>query len=184
MSDSCSPIDNRNFLSPNQFKFTLKRAPKAAFFSNSGNIPSLTLGVANQPNYLKAIKQPGDMIDFQDFSFKFMVDEDMTNYTEIQNWIRGLGFPYSLQQIYDLQKERPELKTNITNQLNIFSDGTLFILSSNNKLNIQVRFYDMWPYDLTSLLFDATSGDSQYFTAEVKMKYTYYDIRNAMGELI
>ena len=147
MSDSCSPIENRNFLSPNQFKFTIKRAPKAAFFSNSGNIPSLTLGVANQPNYLKTIKQPGDMIEFQDFSFKFMVDEDMTNYAEIQNWIRGLGFPYSLQQIYKLQEERPELKTNITNQLNIFSDGTLFILSSNNKLNLQVRFYDMWPYD-------------------------------------
>ena len=184
MSDSCSPIDNRNFLSPNQFKFILQRAPKAAFFSNGGNIPSLTLGVANQPNYLKTIKQPGDMIEFQDFSFKFMVDEDMTNYSEIQNWIRGLGFPYSLKQIYDLQQERPELKTNITKQLNIFSDGTLFILSSNNKLNLQVRFYDMWPYDLTSLLFDSTSSDSQYFTAEVKMKYTYYDIRNAKGELI
>jgi len=184
MSDSCSPIENRNFLSPNQFRFNLKRAPKATFFSNSGNIPSLTLGVANQPNYLKTIKQPGDMIEFQDFSFRFMVDEDMTNYAEIQNWIRGLGYPYSLKQIYELQKERPDLKTNITNQLNIFSDGTLFIYSSNNKLNLQVRFYDMWPYDLTSLLFDATNSDSQNFTAEVKMKYTYYDIRNAKGELL
>jgi hypothetical protein len=184
MSGNCSPIENRNFLSPNQFKFTLKRAPKAAFFSNSGNIPALRLGTANQPTYLKMIDQPGDMITFEDFTFKFMVDEDLTNYTEIQNWIRGLGFPYSLQQIIDLQKTRPDLKSNITNQLNIVSDGTLFILSSNNKTNVQVRFYDMWPYDLTSLLFDTTRSDSQYLTAEVKMKYTYYDIRNAKGELL
>jgi hypothetical protein len=184
MADQCSPIENRNFLSPNQFKFTLKRAPKAAYFSTSGNIPALTLGVATQPTYLKILKQPGEIIEFEDFIFKFMVDEDLTNYIEIQNWIRGLGFPYSLQQIYDLQKTRPELNSNITNQLNIFSDGTLFVMSSENKLNFQVRFYDMWPYDISSLLFDATSSDSQYFTAEVKMKYTYYDIRNARGELL
>lgn len=184
MADSCSPIENRNFLSPNQFKFILKRAPKAAFFSNSGNIPSLELGVANQSNYLKDIKQPGDKIQFEDFSFKFLVDEDLTNYAEIQHWIRGLGYPYSLKQIYDLQKERTDLTTNITNQLNLFSDGALFVLNSENKVNLQVRFYDMWPYQLTSLLFDATNSDSQYFTAEVKMKYTYYDIRNANGELI
>jgi hypothetical protein len=39
-------------------------------------------------------------------------------------------------------------------------------------------------YDSSSLIFDATNPDSQYFTAEVKMKYTYYDIRNAEGELL
>jgi hypothetical protein len=184
MIDSCSPIENRNFLSPNQFKLTIKRCPKASFFSNSGNIPSLTLGIAKQANYLKTISQPGDMIEFQDFIFKFLVDEDLTNYLEIQNWIRGLGFPYSLQQIYDLQKERPDLKINTNKQLNLFSDGTLSVLSSNNKSNFQVRYYDLWPYDLSTLLFDSTNTDSQYFTAEVKMKYTYYDIRNERGELL
>jgi hypothetical protein len=143
MSNNCSPIDNRNFLSPNQFKLTLERAPKVSFFSNSANIPGMTLGVAKQPNYLKPISQPGDIIDFQDFIFKFMVDEDLSNYNEIHHWIIGLGYPYSLQQIYNLQKERPHLKTNITKQMDIYSDGNLMILSSNNKSNIQIRFYDL-----------------------------------------
>ena len=39
-------IGNRNFLSPAGFKFTLKRSPKVAFFSNEANIPDLNLGVA------------------------------------------------------------------------------------------------------------------------------------------
>jgi hypothetical protein len=184
MTNSCSPIDNRNFLSPNQFRLTIERAPKVSFFSNSGNIPALTLGIARHPNYLKNIDQPGDMIQFQDFIFKFLVDEDLTNYMEIQNWIRGLGFPFSLQQIYNLQLSRPDLKTNVTEPMDIYSDGNLIILSSDNKTNCIVRFYDLFPYDLSSLLFDATNPDSQYFTAEVKMKYTYYDIRNEKGELI
>jgi len=32
---------NRNFLSPTGFKFSLKRAPKVSFFCNSANIPDL-----------------------------------------------------------------------------------------------------------------------------------------------
>ena len=32
-----------------------------------------------------------------------MVDEDLVNYMEIQNWIRGLGFPESLNEFTDLK---------------------------------------------------------------------------------
>ena len=53
---------NRNFLSPTGFKFSLKRAPKVSFFCNSANIPDLNLGIAIQPSYLKDIDTPGDKI--------------------------------------------------------------------------------------------------------------------------
>ena len=59
-----TPIDNRNFLSPVGFKFGLKRAPGVAFFCNQANIPSLDLGIAVQPTYLKDIDVPGDKIQF------------------------------------------------------------------------------------------------------------------------
>ena len=90
-------IKNRNFLSPTGFKFTLSRAPKVAFFSNSANIPGLNFGVAIQPTYLKDIPTPGDKIEFEDFTLRFLVDEDLSNYMQIQNWIRGLGYPDSLK---------------------------------------------------------------------------------------
>ena len=88
-----SPITNRNFLSPVGFKFALKRSPAVAFFCNEANIPSMDLGVAEQPTYLKNIPTPGDKIQFGDLNLRFLVDEDLKNYMEIQNWIRGLGFP-------------------------------------------------------------------------------------------
>jgi hypothetical protein len=68
---------NRNFLSPTGFKFSLKRAPKDSFFCNSANIPDLNLGIAIQPSYLKDIDTPGDKIVFGDFSLRFLVDEDL-----------------------------------------------------------------------------------------------------------
>ena len=44
------------------------------------------------------------------------------------------------------------------------------------NVNFNVKFRDMFPYSLTSLNFDATDADTEYFTAEVSFKYTIYDI--------
>jgi len=175
-------IQNRNFLSPTGFKFTLNRAPKVAFFGNSVNIPSLTLGVAIQPTYLKDIDIPGDKIQFEDLTLRFIVDEDLTNYVEIQNWIRGLGYPESLKEIYDLQTERQRIDTTDSRLMDIYSDGTLTVLNSNQSANFKVVFKDLFPYSLTSLNFDATDTDIQYFTAEVVFKYTIYNITDLTGK--
>ena len=84
-------IENRNFLSSVKFRFTLNRAPKVAFLTNSVNIPGIELGVAKQSTYTNNIPIPGDMMEFNDFNIRFLVDEDLKNYMEIQNWMRGLG---------------------------------------------------------------------------------------------
>lgn len=174
-------IENRNFLSPLGFKFTLNRAPKVAFFGNSANIPSMTLGVAVQTNYLKDIDTPGDKIIFEDFSLRFLVDENLENYIEIYNWIRGLGYPESLQEIYDFQTSNPVFQQPDKSQMNLYSDGTLQVLTSKENPNFKVNFKDMWPYSLSTLQFDATSEDIQYFTADVTFKYTIYNITDLAG---
>jgi hypothetical protein len=174
-------IQNRNFLSSIGFKFTLNRARKVSFFSNSANIPGMTLGVAEQPTYLKNIDIPGDKIVFQDFILRFIVDENLENYMEIQRWIRGLGFPESLEEIYNLQRQDTTQLGFDSNSMNIYSDGTLQILNSNQRPQFDVIFKDMFPYDLSELTFDATNPDIEYFTAEVSFKYTIYDIYDPKG---
>ena len=174
-------IQNRNFLSPTGFKFILNRAPKVAFFSNSANIPSLDLGIATQPTYLKDLDIPGDKILFEDFSLRFLVDEDIKNYMEIQNWIRGLGYPESRQEIIDLQTERDKIDTFESGLMDIYSDGTLTVLGSNQRPNFMVKFKDLFPYSLSTLNFDATDTDVEYFTADVNFKYTIYEITDLEG---
>ena len=122
-----TPLSNRNFLSPTGFKFSLKRSPAAAFFCNQANIPSMDLGVATQPTYLRDIPTPGDKIDFGDLSIRFLVDEDLVNYMELQRWIRGLGFPDSMKDFKDLEKEAIIKPTFANKGDNIYSDGTLQI---------------------------------------------------------
>ena len=178
-----TPIDNRNFLSPLGFKFALKRSPGVAFFCNEANIPSLELGVAVQPTYLKDIDRPGDKITFGDLNLRFLVDEDLVNYMEIQNWIRGLGFPESLDQFQELKDENilgPMGKSND----DIYSDGTLQILSSNLIPKFQVIFRDLFPVSLSTVTFDATDTDIDYFTADVSFKYTIYNLTDMENKLL
>ena len=176
-----SQIENRNFLSPTGFKFVLKRSPKVAFFCNQANIPDINLGIANQPSYLKDIDVPGDKIVFGDLNLRFLVDENLENYMEIQNWIRGLGYPESVQQFRDLEQSGIIQGNYAKDMQNIYSDGTLQILSSNLVAKFQVFFRDLFPYSLSTITFDATDTDVQYFTADVSFKYTIYDMQDLSG---
>ena len=176
-----TPIKNRNFLSPTGFKFAITRSPAAAFFCNQANIPSMDLGVAIQPTYLKDIEVPGDKLQFGDLTIRFMVDEDLFNYMEIQNWMRGLGYPEKLDQLSDLHKGGKLANQFNREGENIYSDATLQILSNNLIPRFQVFFRDVFPYSLTTVNFDATDTDIEYFTAEASFKYTVYNIQDMNG---
>lgn len=177
-----SQIENRNFLSPTGFKFTLTRFPKVSFFCNEANIPEMTLGIVNQSTYLKDIDIPGDKIVFGDLNLRFLVDESLENYNTIQNWIRGLGYPEKLSQFADLNNAEAYGGANYVQKgLNIYSDATLQVLSSSQVPNFQVQFKDLFPYSLATLTFDATQTDIQYFTADVSFKYTSYNITTLSG---
>jgi hypothetical protein len=183
MSNSAlnSQPGNRNYLSPVGFKFTLAKAPKVDFFSNFAGIPAITLGSAVQTRFGKNIDVPGDKMNFEDLRLRFLVDEYLENYMQIHNWMTGLGFPYSLKQYSDLQKEDiDEYRENPKSLQFEVSDGTLQILGSNFIPTANVIFTDLFPTFLSALEFDATQEDVRYFTAEVNFKYTYYRIDTLM----
>lgn len=169
-------IKNRNFLAPTGFRFSLIRAPKIAFFCNSANIPDIQLGTATQSSYLKDIDVPGDKLQFGDLNIKFLVDEDLKNYMELQNWMRGLGYPEKRQEIFDLQELAPRQMIPSEVEMNIYSDASLLILTSNNNINFKVKFKGLFPTYLSTLEFDATDNDVEYFTADATFKYTLYTI--------
>ena len=170
-------IQNRNFLAPVGFKFTLAKYPKVDFFSNSARIPEISLGTAVQPSYLKDIDIPGEKLTYGDLTIRFLVDENMENYMAVHNWLKGVGFPETPQQFKDQITD----DDGIRDEKAVFSDGSLHILNSNFQDVAIVKFQDLFPVGLTSLEFDATETDINYFTAEVSMRYTVYNIFDKNG---
>lgn len=170
-----SQISNRNPFIPIGFKFNLTRNPKVDFFSTSCNIPGLTLGVAQQSNYLRDIPIPGDKLSFDDFNLKFIIDEDMENYLEIQNWLRGLGYPESVAQ-YGEMLSKDKTYTDKISGFGGHSDATLIIYNSNLNPSLQVNFREMFPVSLSEIQFDASNTDATYATAQISLKYVMYNI--------
>ena len=173
-----SQIQNRNFLSPVGFKFTLAKYPKVSFFCNSSRIPEINLGTAIQPSYLKDLDVPGEKLTYGDLTISFLVDESLENYMAVHNWLTGLGFPETTQQFKNLTTNDDGIR-DLKEQ---YSDGSLSILNSNYRPTANVKFKDLFPVSLTSLEFDSTLTDIQYFTAEATFKYTVYNIVDTNGE--
>ena len=157
-----------NFLTGTGFQFQLIKYPKVSFFCQSATVPGINLSVATQATRYNYVPHPGDEISFEDLTIEFIVDEQMSNYTTMHNWVRKLGHPYSSQDIQELPGEDLEDKT--------YSDAVLFILDSNFNKKFKVVFQDVFPTAIGPLKFQSTNQDVQYFTVSATFKYTIYDI--------
>jgi len=157
-----------NFLTGIGFQFQLIKYPKVSFFCQSATVPGISISVATQPTRYNAIPHPGDEINFEDLTLRFIVDEGMSNYVTVHNWIRKLGHPYSSGDIQELPGEDLDDKT--------YSDAVLFILDSNFKKKFKIVFKDIFPTSIGDLTFESTATDVQYFTVAASFKYTIYDI--------
>ena len=189
MTDSVSPFDkqiaNRNYMSPVGFKLVLTKTPKVDFLCQSANIPSISMGTAIQPSYLKDIPVPGDKVLYDDLTVSFLVDEKMENYLAIHKWMPGLGYPEFRAQYDQLKKDDNRTNRGVVDKGDPryfeFSDATLQVLNSNYKPSVLINFKDAFPISLSTLDFDVTTRDYNYFTAEVTFKYTIYNITDPNG---
>ena len=175
-------IENRNFLSPVGFKFTISRIKGVDFFCQSANVPAVSMESTKQGTRFNAIPQPGDELYYEDLTLRFLVDENMKNWYQVHDWMREIATPYSSKEFGyqrgDIESQNKSLKkrgdvAGWDNQWR--SDCSLFILSSNYQPVAEFVFRDAFPTNLTTLNFDASVQDIEYFTAEVTLKYTYYD---------
>ena len=180
-----------DYASPTQFKFTISQLPKVEFFTTAANIPGISLGQASQPTPLKDIPIPGDKLEYDNLNITFLVDENLENYREIHGWMTGLGFPKDTSQFRALQgasadrypttsdvglnKELGQIKKAVQDDGGLYSDATLFVLSSKNNANLEIRFRDIYPISLSGLDYNQQETDIQYLTASVTFAYKIYE---------
>ena len=186
-------ITNRNFLQPTGFTFQVNRAPKLAYFGSSVNLPALNFPEAQMNTYLKHIPLPGTVMDFEDLTIRFLVDENLENFREIHGWMTGLAFPEDHSEYQTLlnagqdrfpttvgtqSKTDPGKVSAPTPMGAAFSDATLHILTSKNNANIEARFANVFPKALSGLQFSTQIADVEYLTASVTFGYKNYTFAN------
>ena len=170
MATQSTQPDNKSFLSPIGFKFACNRLPHVNYFCTSATIPDISLGETSAvDNPFIQIPVPPDKLTFGQLDLTFRVDEDMKNFQEIYDWLISLGYPDNFGQ-------RRNIGRTQTSVGDVYSDGSLMIMTGNMTPNIEVAFTDMYPATLTSLEFDIEQTDIEYLKATVSFKYRKYSI--------
>ena len=169
-----------NYLKPNGFKFQINNSPNISYFCQAASIPQISIGFIDYDNPVVRIPVPGEKLTFDEFTIKFMVQEDMSDYLEIYNWLKGLGAPEGATQYADWNKSQsfrfPGTPEKRLGALGNYSDADLTILDSDNKPNIIIHFRDLFPISLQGLEFDISTGSAAHMSASATFKYALYTI--------
>ena len=172
MSAISSNPENKSFLSPIGFKFTIKRLPHVNYFCTSTELPDISMGqIDTVENTFIKLPIPGDKLVFGLLNLRFRVDEDMKNFQEIYDWLIGLGYPDNFSQSAAIRGNN-----NILPQGDVYSDGSLIITTASFKPNVEVKFTDMYPVSLSSLAFNVEQTDVEYLQADVNFAYRKYEL--------
>lgn len=156
---------NPNFLSPLSFRFLLTRSPNVVFNIQTVGLPGMSLSTTDTATPFVTIPNAGK-ITYSPLTITFRVNEDLSDYLEINSWMEGLGAPSAFTQYADL-KDSTE---------GIYSDATLVINNSRKRGNISATFYDIFPIDISDLEFNTTDTDVNYIECTVEFRYLRREI--------
>lgn len=164
-----TPI-NPNFLSPLNFRFHVKKLPHVNWFVQQVNVPQILSTPPDTTNPMVNFGVTADHLQYSPLEVTFAVDEDLKNYLEVHNWIKGETFPQYSEQYKDLQDKPPMSGEGL------YSDMTIIIQSSAKIANYEINFTDGFPISLGGFTLQTTDKSVKYLTAKATFKYTNYDI--------
>lgn len=159
------PINN--YLSTGGFAIKIARLPNVEFFSQKVLLPGVTANPVETQTPLRKFYNVPDHINYADLDLTFIIDENMENYREIYEWLKGIGTPDTLEQYDRLQASAEGL----------VSDVTIMLLNSHKNPNVEFTFSNAFPIGLTPISLDLAQQDVVYAEATVTMRYDAFDIK-------
>jgi hypothetical protein len=156
---------NPNFLSPLSFRFVLARTPNINFNVQTVRLPGMSLSSTETATPFVSIPNSGK-INYSPLTITFRVNEDMSDYLEIRNWMNGLGSPTNFTDYTKLKESSDGL----------YSDATLVINNSRKVGNLSATFIDMFPIELSDLQFTTMDTDVNYLECTADFRYLRCEI--------
>jgi hypothetical protein len=179
-----------DYADPTKFKFQITKLPRVEFNSIQANIPGISLTEITQPTRLMSVKIPGNDLTFEDLSVTFIVDEDLTNYRSVHDWMTGLAQVDSDEKYQALissgsdrmpRSQSRGIQTEsgktfpATPDGAIFSDAKLIVLSARNTPLLELTFKDTYPKSLSALEYNQNATDVEYLQATVTLGYKLHE---------
>ena len=159
-----------NGLLPTSYKFTLARAPQLTYFCNSLSIPTLSLEKGMQLTPMTDVSHPAGVMGFEDLTINFIVDEQMSNWIEVYDWMKSL-VPSDVAELRNDIK-----KTGIVEPKNRFSDLSVIVTTNQSNGQIIIKFKNAYPISLGEIEFTSIVSDVDPVTSNVSFAYDTYSV--------
>lgn len=159
---------NINYLQPTGFKVVIdrKKFGNLEFFAQSIDHPSVGIAAAEMPFRRTNIHMAGDKLTFGQLSANIILDENMSAYTEMYDWVKRL-----------VEEENSTKYDNrYTNNTTTAIDISVIVLSSSNNQVRKIKYIDCVPIDIGAINFQSTTQEVTYLTFPVTFAFTYFEI--------
>jgi len=152
-----------NLTNATNFRFMLPKVPNSVYFCQSVSFPNFSCPhIAIRTGRGAALKVPGTEVSHGDLSMTYIVNEDMSNYREMQGWFTKMsaftdGFN-GLLSTRDWMSEQ----------------GQLMILTNRKTPVVRITFSGLFPTNLSAIEFDNTDTEGKVTVATATLGFTYY----------
>ena len=145
------------------------------YFCQSVSVPGISLSEIPITNPFVDIYAPGEKAIYDLINVTFIVDEQLTGWKEIHDWIRAMTFPESYEEYKQLASLNKIAGGKATKQPQ-YSDGSITLYSSSNKPYFRFKFYDCFPTTLSTFVMSSQDTPDTILTADATFRYNYFDI--------
>ena len=155
----------QNYIYPTYFRLDIKRLPLMSYFVTKANLPDFGYdSPVEQVNRFTTIKHTANRVIFGGLNVSFLVDEDLSNWREIQDWIKSTSV---VDDYHDVDK----------NTKDHYTDATLMLLNSAMQPNLEVTFKNIFPISITGFEFSSNITELTPFESTVQFAYDHYEIK-------
>jgi hypothetical protein len=170
---------NTDLLQPHKFQITFDRLPNVTYFCQTASLPGISLTEVQHFTPFIDLFRPGEKAIYDNFNTQFLVNEDLSPWFELHDWIRSATFPTDFEEYVNLARTTrsgfdQSLATN--RRPAVYTDGTLVIYSNKNNPRFRIKFRDIFPNYVGSINFNTLDNAETTVTCDVSFRFSYYDI--------
>lgn len=157
MSILVNKPQNTNPLQPTKFSITFPGVTDTVYFCQQINLPGASVKEVVQPTPNIDLFKPGTRISYENLEMTFLVNEELTAWTEIYNWLQDNG---------------------TGNYRKSGAQAILTIYSNLNNPKIRVKYINVFPTSLTGLDFDTQLSADKHLSATATFRFDQFEIEN------
>ena len=166
-SNPTSPVSNQptttNYLYQTFFQLQIPLFKGVNYFCQRVTLPGFgTSSAIERATRFANVKIPETKVTFDNLEVTFLVDKNLNNWREIQQWMK------TIYLVKDHNSVLPNPKDHT-------SDANFILLNSAMNPNLHILFNNIFPVSLSGLEFDSSVTDFTPFTATVTFAYDTYE---------